>query len=191
MRPEVLGDPLVPKVEVVPFALIGFDGDAGTTKRTGETMRALGAVFLLLWTSCAHANEALFGNWKLVSFYQEDTQTKERNYFLGENPTGYIGFTPAGRFFVFGTADGRKPGQTPEAQAANYRSMVGYTGKWKIEGDKFTTTVDAAWNPAWVGTEQVRFWRIEGNRLSIISAPLPNPNAPGRASISYVIWEKE
>ena len=55
-------------------------------------------------------------------------------------------------------------------QAAAYRTMIAYTGKWRVEGNKFITKVDVAWNPAWVGTEQARFWRVEARW---ISAPTP------------------
>jgi Lipocalin-like domain len=154
-------------------------------------MRTFGIVLFILWTSCAHANEALLGNWKLVSFFTEDTQTKQRNNVYGEKPTGSIGFTPAGRFFGFVTAEGRKPALTGEEQAAAFRSMLAYTGKWRVEGDKFITAVDIAWNPAWVGTEQVRYWRLDGNKLFITTAPIPNPSAAGSTMIGTLIWEKE
>jgi len=38
--------------------------------------------------------------------------------------------------------------------------MIAYTGKYRLEGNKFITTVDAAWNEEWVGAEQIRFWRL-------------------------------
>jgi hypothetical protein len=44
---------------------------------------------------------------------------------------------------------------------------------------------------SWVGTEQVRFWRLEENRLLITTAPLPNPNAAGSMMIGTLVWEKE
>ena len=104
------------------------------------------SIFLLV-SSAAWANEAenLHGNWTLVSFFTEDVQTKQRVNAYGEKPTGAIGFTPAGRF-GFVTAEGRKAPQTPEEQAAAYRTMIAYTGKWRVEGDKFITKVDVAWN---------------------------------------------
>jgi hypothetical protein len=139
----------------------------------------------------ADDQEKLLGNWKLVTFYTEDVQTKQRNNVYGERPNGYIGFTSAGRFFAFATADGRKAPSSPDEQAAAFRSMIAYTGKFRLEGEKFITKVDVAWNEAWVGTEQVRFWRLEGDRLHIISAPIPNPNVPGSMMIGTLVWERE
>jgi hypothetical protein len=148
-------------------------------------------IAFLCCTSFARANEALLGNWKLVSFYTEDTQTKQRNNAYGEHPTGAIGFTPAGRFFAFATADNRKGPQTTEDQAAAFRTVIAYTGQWRIEGDKFITKVDVAANPAMVGTEQVRFWQVKDGKLHITTAPLPNPNAAGSTMIGTLVWERE
>ena len=148
-------------------------------------------VALLCCTSLARANDVLLGNWRLVSFYTEDTQTKQRNNAYGEHPAGAIGFTPAGRFFGFATADNRKPPQTVEDQAAAFRTVIAYTGKWRVEGDKFITKVDVAANPAMVGTEQVRFWRVQDGKLQITTAPLPNPNSPGSTMIGTLVWERE
>jgi hypothetical protein len=164
--------------------------------------RALGVLAALLSTqlivlsiaglpAAGDDRDKLAGNWKLVTFYTEDIQTKQRNNVYGEQPNGYIAITPEGRLFAVITADGRKPPQTPEEQAADFRSMIAYTGKYRVEGDKLITKVDVAWNEGWVGTEQVRFWRLEGDRLNITTAPIPNPNAHGRMMIGSLVWEKE
>ena len=143
-------------------------------------MRAVSFVILLFVSSSALADdrEKLLGNWKLVSFFTEDVQTKQRSNVYGEHPDGFIGFTSE-RFFAFATAEGRKAPQTPEEQAAAYRTVVAYTGKWWLEGEKFITKVDVASNPGLVGTDQVRFWRVDGNKLFITTAPTSMPNSDG------------
>lgn len=149
------------------------------------------AAALLCLASQAHASEALIGNWKLVSFYTEDSKTGQRTDTYGAHPTGAIGFTPGGRFYAFATAEGRKPAQSVDDQAAAFRTVIAYTGKWHTEGETFVTDVDVAWNPAWVGTRQVRFWRLQDGRLHITTAPLPNPNVPGSTLIGTLVWERE
>jgi hypothetical protein len=42
---------------------------------------------------------------------------------------------------------------------------TGYSGVYSIEGDTWTTRVEVASNPEWVGTNQVRNFRLEGDRL--------------------------
>ena len=59
------------------------------------------------------------------------------------------------------------------------------------EGGKVITKVEAAWNEAWVGGEQVRFIRFDGDRLFIESPPMPHPNLAGKVVRVIVIWERE
>jgi hypothetical protein len=65
--------------------------------------------------------------------------------------------------------------------------VTAYTGKWRLEGEKFITKADAAWNPGWVGTEQVRFWRVDGNKLFITTAPTSTPNPDGTEKILLLV----
>lgn len=135
--------------------------------------------------------EKLVGDWKLASFFAEDVETKQQTNVYGDKPTGYLVITSGRRFIGLVTADGQKSAQTPAEQAAAYRTMLAYTGKWRLDGAKFIVDVDAAWNKDWVGTEQVRFWRREGNKLLITSAPIPNPNVAGSMIVGNLVWEKE
>jgi Lipocalin-like domain len=155
-------------------------------------MRFLALIIALLCLpSPLRANDVLIGNWKLVSFYTVDSQTRQRTNTYGEHPIGAIGFTPGRRFFAFVTADNREPPQTAEDQVAAFKAMVAYTGKYRVEGDSFITNVDVAPNPALVGAEQVRFWKIVDGKLHITTAPLPNPNSPGGTLIGTLVWERE
>lgn len=140
---------------------------------------------------CMTDAEKLVGDWRLASFFTEDVQTKQRTNVYGERPSGYLGISPAGRFVGLVTPEQQKAAQSTEEQAAVYRSILAYTGKLRLDGKRFIVDVDVAWNKDWVGTEQVRFWRVEDNRLFITSAPIPNPNAPGSMLIGTLIWEKE
>jgi Lipocalin-like domain len=71
-------------------------------------MRAVSFVLLLFLSSSALADDQqkLLGNWKLVSLFMEEVQTKQRSNVLGEHPSGFIGFTPE-RFFAVLMADAR------------------------------------------------------------------------------------
>ncbi|HEU0264595.1 MAG TPA: lipocalin-like domain-containing protein, partial [Geobacterales bacterium] len=78
-------------------------------------------------------------------------------------------------FFVF-TGEGRKAGKTDKERADLLSTMVAYTGEYRIEGDKWITKVDVAWNPEWVGTEQTRNFKIDGTRLQILTPWRIMPN---------------
>jgi hypothetical protein len=79
--------------------------------------------------------------------------------------------------------------QTDEEAAAAFRTMFAYTGFYRLEGDKWTTKVDVAWNPAWDGTEQVRSFKLDGDRLQVISAWAMSPNL-GRVTRAIVTWQR-
>src|SRR5262249_56030525 len=121
-------------------------------------MRCMSLVVILLLSSPARADDAekILGNWRLVSFFSEDIQTKQHSNPYGEHPNGFIGFTPA-RFFAFVTAEGRSAPQTPEEQAASFRTVISYTGKWRLDGEKFITKWDPALKPRCVWPETRRF----------------------------------
>jgi hypothetical protein len=128
--------------------------------------------------SFADDRAKILGIWRYVSYEVEFQATGEREAILGNNPTGYIIFTPEGRFMAVLTGEGRKPPKTDQDRAELFKTMFAYTGMYRLEGDKFITKVDASWNPAWVGTEQVRFFRFDGDRLHVISAWVQSVTRP-------------
>jgi Lipocalin-like domain len=119
--------------------------------------------------SFADDRAKLVGLWRTVSFETEYQKSSEREAALGKNPTGYIMYTSEGRMWSIVTGEGREAPKTDEDRAALFKSMFAYTGMYRIEGDKLITKVDVSWNPAWVGKDQVRFFKIDGDRLQLIS----------------------
>jgi hypothetical protein len=159
-------------------------------------MRLILILLLLIAARPVLADDAadqknIVGVWKLVSVVYEDAQTKERTPVLGEHPKGRQIATAQGQWLALVTADGRKVPHTDEERAQALRTMIAYTGHYRVEGGKVITKVEAAWNEAWVGGEQVRFIRFEGDRLFIESPPMPHPNVGGKVVRVIVIWERE
>jgi hypothetical protein len=71
------------------------------------------------------------------------------------------------------------------------KSLVAYTGIYRIEGDKWITNVDVSANPAWVGTEQTRFFRVDGERLQESTAAMQLPARPEKGMVRFVLmWER-
>jgi len=140
----------------------------------------------------AAEKDRIVGTWKLVSVVYEDAQTKERTPVLGEHPSGYQIATPEGRWLALVTADGRPVPKTDEDRAKALRSMIAYSGRYRIEGDKVITKVEVAWNEAWVGGEQVRFLRFDGDDiLHIESPPMPHPNVNNKVVRVIVTWARD
>jgi len=128
----------------------------------------------------------LVGSWRLASFEREYQTTDEREYPMGNTPTGYIIFLAEWRMAVVITGEGRKAPATDQDRAGLFNSLVAYTGSYRVDGDKWITTVDVSANPAWVGTEQIRTFQVTGNRLQEMTAWAARPdNRMARAVITY------
>ena len=49
-------------------------------------------------------------------------------------------------------------------RAQLHKSMVAYGGTYMIAGDKVIHHIDIAWNNARLGSDQVRFFKLEGEK---------------------------
>ena len=139
---------------------------------------AASVVFASAQTSVADDRQQVIGVWKLVSYVVEIQATGQIEPVMGQHPTGYVNFSPEGRVMFILTGEGRKPAKTTEERADLLSTLVAYTGSYWIEGDKWITKVDVAWNPEWVGTEQARQFKIEGNLLHVLTPWRVMPNWP-------------
>ena len=133
----------------------------------------------------------LIGNWKLVSWVQEFQDGGPPSPEYGRHPIGYLILTPEGRMMALLEGEGRKSPKTDQDKLDLFRTLVAYTGTYKVEGDKWTTKVDAAWHPDRRGTEQVRFFRFEGDKLHVTTTFRPTPNFGGRVARSLLVWERD
>ncbi len=118
----------------------------------------------------------VYGVWKLVSYEVEIQATGQKELPMGKNPTGYVIFTPEKRVFFVLTGEGRKAAKTDQERAELLGSLVAYTGTYRLEGDKWITKVQVAWNPEWVGTEQTRSYKVEGKLLKVLTPWRVMPN---------------
>jgi Lipocalin-like domain len=132
------------------------------------------------------------GTWKLRTVMYEDQETKERSPVYGAHPIGYQLATPRGRWIAVMTAEGRKVPQNDDERALALRSMIAYTGRYRVEDRRIIVKVEAAWQQAWVGTEQIREFRFEGdNILHLEGPPMPHPNLLGKVVRIIVTWERD
>jgi hypothetical protein len=131
---------------------------------------------------------SLVGTWKLVEFYIEFDDTRERAERYGANPVGYLVVTEERLITLIAARE-----RTASATAGELlESMMAYSGRYSLQGDDcFITTVDAAWQPNWIGTEQVRYFKMEGVLLSAASPLREEPKYPGRRFRGVAIWRKD
>jgi hypothetical protein len=139
------------------------------------------------YLALAAESDSVVGTWKLVSYVVEVKATGEKMMVMGDNPSGYVVFNPEGRVFFVLTGDGRKPGKTDAEKAALLNTLVAYTGTYRVEDGKWITKVEVAWNPEWVGTEQVRPFVLEGNQLKVLTPWRNMPNWADKGETRSII----
>ena len=130
----------------------------------------------------------LFGSWKLTSWIIQ---------VVGEDATEPLGATPKGRMII--TADGYmamiatadRQHVTNRDEKALLNSLLAYSGKFTIDGDKFTTKVDLSWNEFYTGQDQVRFFDMEGDKLTIRTAEQISAALPNKKIVGILTWERE
>ena len=137
--------------------------------------------------SFADDRAQVHGVWKLVSYEVEIQATGQKEPAMGKNPTGYVIFTPERRVFFVLTGEGRKAAKTVQERADLLSSLVAYTGTYRLEGDQWITRVEVAWNPEWVGTEQRRFFKVDGERLQVLTPWRVMPNWPEKGMTRSIV----
>jgi hypothetical protein len=135
--------------------------------------------------------EDLAGVWIIESFHVEDCATGKRTQPWGDRPSGTVMFDPGGRMFAMITSERRVSHETGLDEADAFRSMLAYSGHYRVEPpNRLVTTVDIAWFEPWVGTDQVRFCDISGDRMTLTSAPLNMPRQNAK-TFAVVNWRRE
>lgn len=135
----------------------------------------------------------LVGTWQIVSI--EDTM-KDGSLGppadLGPHPKGFLMYEPDGHMCATLVNSDRPAWKdfaksTDAEKIAYYDTFIAYCGTYKLnaEGSIVTHYPGVAWTPAYVGSTQVRPFKIEGNRLIItVANPLPV------VSKRVLVWER-
>ena len=134
------------------------------------------------------AREGLQGTWKLLEISGDITAT------FGKSPQGIFMFGSDGRTFVMIAAEKRPKisdltAMTDQQRADLFKTMLAYGGTYTFDGKELKIKVDISWNDNWNGTEQVRFAKLEGNRLELRTPLIPNI-VDGKPASTVLIWEK-
>ena len=125
----------------------------------------------------------LIGNWKLASW---QVVTGNEANTSSRSAEGLMILTREGRAMTVTTAETRTSGESEARRAALHRSMLAYTGKYRIEGNEFVATVDASWNEGWNGSGG---GRVQARRRQsfVESAPAPSIVSPGKIDFRRIV----
>ena len=105
----------------------------------------------------------LAGSWKLNSWTIQIIGGEVTEPF-GPNPKGRAVFTPDGYVAFVIAAANRKPAANDAESAALLKTLLAYTGKFTIDGDKFTTKVDISWNELLTGHGSSEIFQAGGRQ---------------------------
>jgi lipocalin-like protein len=138
----------------------------------------------------------LVGTWRLVSSEATVVDDGITEVTFTENPKGYLILTPWERMMTvcIGGDGERKKIPTSQADLSElWRTMLAYTGKYRVEGNELVTTVDVSWYELWTGTEQRRRFTLESDTLTIVTKPQPlGAGRRAKAMVSFkVVWERD
>jgi hypothetical protein len=155
---------------------------------------ALAGLPLLLSATNVQAEESqLLGTWKLKSWVREVAGTGERYNQAGEHPDGYLSYTADGRMYALIVWDNRiRPrGAVPtdEERVKLHQTMLAYAGTYTVQGDKVIHHLDASWDQTLIGTDQVRFFKPDGDMLTIKTG-FNRSLVDGREGQAVLVFEK-
>ena len=139
------------------------------------------------------AENPILGNWKLQSLAFEAIGTGQRSSSFGDHPDGYLSYSADGRMYAIGVVGDRpKPRDlvpTDEEKVKLLESMFAYAGTYTADGEKVVHHVDVSWNQSWTGTDLVRFYKLDGNTLTITTARAQSA-VDGQEGEFILVWEK-
>ena len=130
------------------------------------------------------------GVWLLRAFQVENMDTGDVSEPFGPDPRGTMMFHD-GRVVALLTPGRRAAPSTDADRARAFQQLVACSGPYRLEPpDQFVIEVDIAWFEPWIGTEQVRTYTIDGDRMEIVSTPtrLPRPNGTDATVVARLSW---
>jgi hypothetical protein len=123
---------------------------------------------------------SIVGTWRLVAAAAHDGNGQPLPPPYGAKGMGRVAFSADGRMMSV-VCDGRL-----ELPLGAHRDYSSYCGNYTFDGAQLVTTVDAASDPARIGSEQVRDVRFDGDRMIL----RPPPRRSGdRTEQRELTWE--
>ena len=137
-------------------------------------------------------NTSVVGTWRLTRWEIRDADGRVR-LPLGPDAVGSLTYTAGGHMAVAIMRVGRAAfasddllGGTPEERAAAAAGYVTYAGRYELRDGVVVHRIELSLFPNWVGTEQVRFVRVQGDELTITTDPV----RIGGDTVNRLVWER-
>jgi hypothetical protein len=114
-------------------------------------------------------NPSLVGVWELVSIDTEFRDDGTRRPARLSIPAAYIMFTPLGRLLSMLTRPSRAEWGAEREGEALFRATFAYSGRYRLEEDRWVTRVDRTWTDAWTDAVQAHSYRVDGYALTVLT----------------------
>ena len=121
---------------------------------------------------------SVVGTWRL-ELWETRTADGDVRHPLGRDAVGYLTYTPDGYVFVAMMRAGRPPyetsdllGGTTAERAEAAAGYVTYCGRYALRDGRVIHRIELSLFPNWVGLDQVRFAELDGDTLTITTAPI-------------------
>ena len=151
------------------------------------------ALVFLPSSATAQSKDTLVGTWKLVDATDTTEKGEVIEHVYGQNPTGFLTYTPDGRMMVIVTYGGRKPFSAVPAPVQEtveaFFTFFAYAGRYTLSGDRVTHHIEAAWRQDYANTDQLRFVKLQGDRVTLQTPPLVLTNGV-RLAKEELVWER-
>jgi hypothetical protein len=138
--------------------------------------------------------DKIIGTWKLVSWKYNDEHGNALNFF-GEEPVGILMYDKSGYMNAQLNKENRVSFKsesltegTSEEITQAYLSYAAYYGKYyeKSPGE-IVHIVEGSLFPNWVGHEEIRYGKIQGEYLILSTPPI---EAKGKKIVFNVTWKR-
>jgi hypothetical protein len=133
----------------------------------------------------------LVGAWRLDAYIIEDPAGDVIDAPFGRAPQGALIYTADGQVAVHAMAPDRTRCETdqivacpPDRKLAAFDTYFGYSGTYRLDGDRVTHRVTVSAFPDWTGTELRRTVTVDGDVL-VLRGSDPAPRIP------VLTWRRE
>jgi hypothetical protein len=180
---------------------IGVEEDLhGITRKEPRMSQILpwtASVILLIATDVPPTDPpvSLVGSWRLVSYEGRSADGRiTRDY--GPTPQGQLMYDAGGRVSIhllkpdrkrFSSGDFLRP--TPEELREAFDGYFGYYGRYSVDEKARVVThhVEGAAYPNYIGTDQRRMFKLDGDRLILETPP---ERAAGADIVYSIVWQR-
>ncbi len=135
---------------------------------------------------------SVVATWRL-QLWETRTADGAVRFPLGRDAVGYLSYTPDGYVFVAMMRAGRPRyetsdllGGTPAERAEAAAGYVTYCGRYEMQDGRAIHRIELSLFPNWVGVDQVRFAEVDGDTLTITTAPI----AIGGTPTNRLVWPR-